>query len=175
MKKLILLVLIIAGCSPIKYLDKHPEICLLCRTGDSTMINSSTVITDTSYIQDPILFTAWLECDSSYNVVLKNSEVEKVTADKVRVSLQNDILTFKALLEKCKGKVIVKTVTQFREVTVREPINDKLKKDNDELKKSLASSEISKKRSRKFAINSIILNIGLLSFFAFLIYKKVTR
>jgi len=161
-----ILVLILAGCSPVKYLERHPEVCDLCKTGDVTVVTNTVTERDTLFLQDPILFSAFLSCDSNYNVVLNQSYMEGIKADSARLTMENNILTLRALLEKCKGKIIVKTEYKDREVTVKEPLNTKLQADNETLKTKIES------KNDFIKVLLLILSAGVI---LFLVYVKILR
>jgi hypothetical protein len=121
----IAVIVLIAGCTPQRYIEKHrADVCrMYCQVSDSS--GSFIQIDERDTLLDPFeaAFIAMLECDSTNNMIL--TELSNVTADngKLNAKIQDNKLTIQFLTDSLKGKVFTRYEKIYIKVDKINPLN----------------------------------------------------
>ena len=128
MRILLLLIIILASCSPCRKVAKHPE----CFPADSIIIERVKIVNDTTYLvdYDEIGFEAWLMCDSNNQVLLRESQQSSGVINSLK--LENNRLKLRA---STKIPVRIRTEYQTRDSIIKmvNPVDVMLKDENTDL------------------------------------------
>jgi hypothetical protein len=136
----IVLIITIQSCNTCKYVAKHPE----CFPADTIIEKDSMIVKDSIYIiqQDSSVLEMYFKCDSNNQVLIQkvNSTQGVKTKTKyifkdnfLKVNAYNDsIVVLNRIIERYKNN---KTVT-------RNPINEKLKRENEKLEKKIKNRRV---------------------------------
>lgn len=108
MKKVLSIVALftLVGCSPCKYIAKHPE----CFMPDSIIINNETVRYEKEYITNDSIVFQEIPCDPVDSIIYKTKTVYKT-----------------------RNVIKIDTIYKSKEISKINPVNEILKKDNEKL------------------------------------------
>ena len=107
MKYLIILSILLASCSPCKYVAKHPE----CFKPDSVIINNEIIRYEKQFITNDSIIFDTIPCDPVENFVYKTRTIYKTN-----------------------NKLIIDTIYQSKTIDRINPLNKVLESDNIKLK-----------------------------------------
>ena len=101
------------SCNPCKYVLKHYE-CLPISSDTIREYITETIRDSISYIEgNESILTAWVECDSMYNVILKKYEESNTGGIKTIIKYSNNKLEIRAYTDSIA--VLNKIITKLKE------------------------------------------------------------
>ena len=107
MKYIIIISILLASCSPCKYVAKHPE----CFKPDSVIINNEIIHYEKEYITNDSIVRDTIPCDVETNTVYSTRTIYKTN-----------------------NKLIIDTIYQSKTIDRINPLNEVLESDNIKLK-----------------------------------------
>lgn len=131
MKYIAILLLLLASCSPCRYVGKHPE----CFPADTIRIENTKTIRDSIVFTkiDSVGYDLLFECDSNSQVILKEFNEYKTKGISTKFVFKDNRLQLNALIDSLGILHRIIDNYQFKEVVRINPVNEQLKKDFDKL------------------------------------------
>lgn len=126
---ILIILFIISSCNPCRYVSKHPE----CFPNDTSIVDTFTVVTENiEYIFDSTALNLYLQCDSNYNVLVKeyfSESSDKETDIKVVYKYKDNKLQIKSYADSIR--ILNTLVEKYKDTKqyIINPVNVQLKKD----------------------------------------------